>query len=180
MLLDAETAALLIVDVQSRLLGAIHDAENVLARTVWLARLADALNLPTVISEHCADKIGATDAAITAAAPRAITVHKQDFSVWREGCLNAAVLGDARHIILAGIEAHVCVLQTALDLRHHGYEVFVAAEAVGSRRAADAALALQRLQQQGCHIVNGEMVAFECLASARHPQFKDIHRQFIR
>lgn len=180
MLLNADHAALLIIDVQSRLLPAIHNADSVLERTAWLARLADALDIPTVISEHCADKIGATDAAITAAAPRALTVHKQDFSVWREGCLNDAVLGGARHIIVAGIEAHVCVLQTALDLRQQGYEVFVVAEAVGSRRAEDAALALQRLQQHGCHIVNGEMVAFECLASARHPQFKDIHRQFIR
>lgn len=180
MLLDAEHAAFLIVDVQSRLLPAIHEGERVAERTVWLARLAEALDIPTVISEHCADKIGTTDAAIRAAAPRAITVHKQDFSVWREGCLGDAVLGGARQIILAGIEAHVCVLQTALDLRRNGYEVFVAAEAVGSRRAEDAALALQRLQQHGCHIVNGEMVAFECLASARHPQFKDIHTRFIR
>lgn len=180
MLLNAEQSALLIVDVQSRLLSALDPEHTVLARNVWLAGLADALNIPTVISEHCADKIGATADAIIQAAPQAVTVHKQDFSVWAEGCLKPAMLGGARQLVLSGIEAHVCVLQTAIDLQSHGYQVFVVADAVASRQASDCELALARMRQAGCHIVSGEMVAFEWLTSARHPQFKAIHREFIR
>ncbi len=87
MLLNTEESALLIVDVQSRLLPALSHPEALLERTVWLAKLAATLDIPTVISEHCPDKIGHTDAAVMAAAPAALVVKKQDFSVCAEGCL---------------------------------------------------------------------------------------------
>lgn len=180
MLLNTDESALLIVDVQSRLLPALSHPEALLERSVWLAKLAATLDIPTVISEHCPDKIGHTDAAVMAAAPAALVVKKQDFSVCAEGCLNKGILGGASQIVLAGIEAHVCVLQTALDLRQRGYQVFVVADAVDSRTAADRELALARLRDNRCQVVSSEMVAFEWLGSARHPQFKTVHRDFIR
>ena len=180
MLLNPDDSALLIVDVQTRLLPALSQPEALLARTVWLAQLADTLNIPTVISEHCADKIGATDPAVLAAAPNAVVVQKQDFSVYAEGCLKAGILGGAGQVVMAGIEAHVCVLQTALDLQQRGQQVFVVADAVDSRKADDRSLALTRLRDNGCQIVSAEMVAFEWLGSARHPQFKAVHSRFIR
>ncbi|MCT6880985.1 MAG: isochorismatase family protein, partial [Snodgrassella alvi] len=78
------------------------------------------------------------------------------------------------------IEAHICVLQTALDLRSQGYEVFVVADAVGSRRQRDLELGLSRMQSNGCNIVSREMIAFEWLGSANNPQFREIHKKFIR
>ena len=82
--------------------------------------------------------------------------------------------------MLTGTEAHVCVLQTALGLRALGKEVFVVAEAVGSRRATDKDLALARLRQEGCRIVSCEMVAFEWLHKAGTDVFRQISREFLR
>lgn len=180
MLLNADESALLIVDVQSRLLPALPTADAVLARTAWLGKLARTLDVPTVISEHCADKIGSTDAAVMAAAPTAFVVQKKDFSVWAEGCLQPGMFGGARQVVMAGIEAHVCVLQSAVDMQRNGHQVFVVADAVASRDPRDCELALARLRQCGCQIVSGEMVAFEWLSGARHPQFKAVHNSFIR
>lgn len=179
-LLNREQAALLVVDVQTRLLPALSQPEILLANTVWLAKLAQAMAVPTVISEHCADKIGHTETAVCTAAADAIIVQKQDFSVWAEGCLNQGVLGDARQIVLAGIEAHVCVLQTALDLQANDFDVFVVADAVDARCRTDVDLALARMRAAGCNIVSREMVAFEWLGSARDALFKTVHQNFIR
>lgn len=180
MLLNADDCALMIVDVQTRLLPALPDAQSTVARVAWLAELADTLNIPTVITEHCVDKIGSTDARVMAAAPAAFVVQKQDFSAWAEGCIQPGMLGSAQQVVLAGIEAHVCVMQTAIDLQRHGFWVYVVAEAVASREDSDKALALTRMRDNGCEIISGEMVAFEWLTSARHPQFKEVHSRFIR
>ena len=180
MLLNTDESALLIVDVQSRLLPALSHPEALLERTVWLAKLAATLNIPTVISEHCPDKIGHTDAAVMAAAPAALVVKKQDFSVCAEGCLNTGMLGGANQIVLAGIEAHVCVLQTALDLRAAGKEVYLVADAVSSRSPRDVELALERMRAEGVRIVSREMVAFEWLHRSGDDRFRAISREFLR
>jgi nicotinamidase-related amidase len=82
--------------------------------------------------------------------------------------------------VVAGAETHVCVLQTALGLRSAGREVYVVADAVGSRRSSDHELALARLRQHGVVVVSGEMVAFEWLGQAGTPQFRDVSRAFLR
>ena len=82
--------------------------------------------------------------------------------------------------MLIGIEAHVCLLQTALELIEEGKEVFVVADAVGSRREQDRDLALARMRQEGARIVSREMVAFEWLGEAATPLFREIHREFLR
>ena len=94
--------------------------------------------------------------------------------------LNEDSLQQANQIIISGIEAHICVLQTALDLRAHGYEVFVVADAVSSRKQEDVKLGLARMQTAGCEIVSREMIAFEWLGSANNPLFRDIHKKYIR
>jgi nicotinamidase-related amidase len=83
-------------------------------------------------------------------------------------------------IVLAGCEAHVCLLQTALELIEEGKEVFVVADAVGSRREQDRDLALARMRQEGARIVSREMVVFEWLGEAATPLFREIHREFLR
>ena len=178
MLIQAQNAGLLIVDVQARLLPSIDGAAEVLQHNIWLAQLAEVLQLPTVISEHCRDKIGATDAALSAAAPSAQYIAKTRFSAAHN--LHGTALAACRQVIITGIEAHVCVLQTAIELQQNGQQVFLVAEAVGSRRAHDKTLALNRMQQLGVQMVSREMVAFECLAQADHPQFKAVLQQFIR
>ena len=82
--------------------------------------------------------------------------------------------------MLVGIETHVCLLQTALELLEEGKEVYVVADAVGSRQAADRDLALARMRQEGARIVSREMVVFEWLGEAATPLFRDVSREFLR
>lgn len=180
MLLDSKHSALLMIDLQNRLLPAIKDTNKLLANNMWLAGLANDLSIPTIISEHCTDKIGATNEEIIAAAPQAKIVHKQAFSVFAAGVLTPENFNKANQIVITGIEAHICVLQTAIDLRSNGYEVFIVTDSVGSRRQEDLDLGINRLQAHGCEIVSREMIAFEWLGSATHPQFKEIHKKYIR
>ena len=87
---------------------------------------------------------------------------------------------DRAQVVLVGIEAHVCVLQTALELAEEGQEVYVVADAVGSRRAVDRDVALARMRDEGVRIVTREMVVFEWLQEAGTPLFKDISKEFLR
>ena len=180
MLLNSKHSALLMIDLQTRLLPAITDNDQLKTNNLWLASLANDLAIPTIISEHCADKIGATTEQILKAAPNAKIVHKQAFSVFSAGVLTPQILNNASQIVITGIEAHICVLQTALDLRSNGYEVFVVSDSIGSRQNKDVKLAITRLQAHGCEIVGREMIAFEWLGAATHPQFKEIHKKYIR
>lgn len=180
MLLSNEHSGLLIIDVQTRLLPAMNQPDVLLDNACWLGKLADTLHIPIIISEHCAAKIGATDHRLQQAAPHAVMVHKQDFSVWSEGCLDSASWNGARQVVIAGIEAHICVLQTAIDLQTHGYQTFIVAEATDTRHAPDKTYALTRMRDNGCQIVTREMVAFEWLHSARNPLFRQVHRELIR
>jgi nicotinamidase-related amidase len=179
-LLERSRSVLLLVDVQQRLLPAIDGAADVLAQCVWLAQLAAALDVPTVITEHMAAKIGATEPALRAAAPGAQVVAKTAFSAARDGVLEATALRDRPQVVLAGIEAHVCVLQTALELQSRGCALYTVAAACGSRRTADRDLALARLRAHGVQVISPEMVAFEWLARGDDPQFGAILRRFIR
>jgi nicotinamidase-related amidase len=180
MLLQADASALLIVDVQARLLPAIHDGERVLHNCAWLIRLARELNVPLAISEQYPQGLGPTvDTLLDLVAPESI-VEKVHFSCVAEGCL-APLPGFARkQIVVAGTEAHVCVLHTCLDLLAEGRQVFVVADAVGSRNPLDRELALARLRQNGAQILSREMVAFEWLRRAGTDLFRRINREFIR
>jgi Isochorismatase family len=180
MLLQTDTSALLIVDVQTRLLPAIHDSERVLQSCAWLVRLGHELKVPLGVSEQYLRGLGPTvDTLRDLVAPESI-VEKVHFSCVAEGCL-ARLPGFARkQIVVAGTEAHVCVLHTCLDLLADGKQVFVVADAVGSRNPLDRELALARLRQNGAQIVSREMVAFEWLRRAGTDLFRRINREFIR
>jgi nicotinamidase-related amidase len=179
-LLQRGRSVLLLVDVQQRLLPAIDGAPEVLAQCVWLAQLAAALDVPTVITEHMAAKIGATVPELRAASPGSRVVAKSAFSAVRDGVLEATALSDRQQVVLAGIEAHVCVLQTALELQSRGWALFAVAAACGSRRTQDRDLALARMRAHGVQVVSPEMVAFEWLARGDDPQFGALLRRFIR
>jgi nicotinamidase-related amidase len=107
-------------------------------------------------------------------------VEKIHFSAVAEGCLNRLAAMSRKQVVLTGTETHVCVLQTALGLLAAGKEVYVVAEAVGSRRAEDKQLALERMRQEGCRIVSREMVVFEWLHKAGTDRFKAISKHFLR
>ena len=107
-------------------------------------------------------------------------VTKTHFSCVADGCLDGTAVDSRRQVVVVGTEAHVCVLQTVLELRWQGKEVFVVADAVGSRKPADREAALARMRSHGIEVVTREMVAFEWLHESATDLFREVNRDFIR
>lgn len=176
MLVDAGKATLLIVDMQERLLPAMTGGLEVEERCNTLLKAARALDVPVSVSEQYPKGLGHTVATLAEQAAGAPVFHKLAFSCWRDPALKKHMI--AHHeaglplVILAGIEAHVCVLQTAVDLATAGFGVFAVADAMASRAPASHALALDRMRQSGVSVVTTEMVVFELLREAGTPAFK--------
>ena len=180
MLISAENSVLLIVDIQQRLVPAIPQVDVLVAHNVWLARIAGRLAVPIIATEQYPAGLGPTLPEVAACVPPASIVDKIHFSAIPDGCLAPLPGFDRDCVVLTGMETHVCVLQTALDLLALGKKVYVVAECVGSRRPEDRALALERMRQEGCRIVSREMVAFEWLRRAGTEAFRQISREFLR
>jgi len=173
-LLDPESAALLLVDLQERLMAVIRDGEAVVARAVRLAEAARLLDVPVCATEQNPAGLGPTVAPL-AAYPH-VVLAKTTFSAVADPGFSELLPAGASEIIVAGCEAHVCVLQTVLGLRTSGRRVLVAADAVGSRDPADRAAALDRARQHGAEIVTSEMVLFEWLRDSQHPKFREVQK----
>ncbi len=174
-----DRSQVLLVDLQERLVPAIDGQAEIVAAAERLAKYAVRLGVPITISEQYPKGLGPTLGAVRAAAGNeAVTLAKVEFSCVANAGLAArldALKSEGRsQVVVAGVEAHVCVLQTVLDLLGEGFEVFVAADAVGSRRAESKALALARMQGADAVIVDSEMVAFEWLERAGTPEFRDV------
>ncbi len=176
MLLAAPRAHLLLVDMQERLIPAIHEGERVVARTRILAAAAARLGIPITVSEQYPQGLGATVAAVRSAAPEAPVFAKLAFSCAHDAALLdhlVALRRMGRHqVVIAGVEAHVCVLQSAIGLIDRGFDVAVVADAASSRQPASVDLALARLQTAAVAVVNTEMAVFEWLAQAGSEDFR--------
>ena len=180
MLMNRETSSLLVVDVQERLLPSIADGDAVLANCDWLVGVARRMGVPVVVSEQYPEGLGPTAASLRATAGDAPLVTKTHFSCVADGCLAGTAVEQRRQVVVVGTEAHVCVMQTVLDLRWQGKEVFVVADAVGSRKPADKEAALARMRSHGVEIVTREMVAFEWLGQAGTDLFRDVSKNFLK
>ncbi|GAA4413298.1 hydrolase [Advenella faeciporci] len=180
MRIKASESLLLVIDIQSRMLPAINQGQEVLAQAIWMVDVAQAIGIPVLATEQYPKGLGHTDSNLLSRIPEQLIMEKIHFSaVIGENLLNIP-FSERRQWVIVGTEAHVCVQQTALDLLANGREVFIVDEAVGSRHPRDKALALQRLQQNGAEIVSREMVAFEWLEEANTPLFRDVLKRFIR
>ncbi|MDX1678489.1 isochorismatase family protein, partial [Arsukibacterium sp.] len=147
----------------------------------WVLQVALQLNIPILATEHYPQGLGPTVPGLRELLADASVVRKICFSAWREPQIQQTItrLG-RRQMVVIGTESHVCVLQTVFDLLAAGYQVFVVAEAVGSRTPDNKQLALSRMQQAGCQIISREMLAFEWLERADHESFRQISRGWIR
>lgn len=179
MRMHRERSQLLIVDMQEKLLPVINRADSVLANCQRVIRMARRLDVPMTISEQNPKGIGHTVEAVRETAGSGVPVlTKAHFSCMRDEafCEHIGKLREAgrNQVVLVGIEAHVCVTQTALDLLAGGYETFVVADAVSSRTAENRELALQRMRQAGAIVVDNEAVMFEWLEKAGTPEFRDL------
>lgn len=184
MLMNKDDSLLLVVDVQERLLPAIHDWQRLLDNVMWLVRVAQRMEVPVLASEQYPQGLGQTHADPRALLPAGSIVDKLHFSCVAAGMFQPrqpVLLGtERRQVVVCGIESHVCVLQTVLDLREQGRQVFVVADAVSSRDPASKTLALERMRRHEVEVVSREMVAFEWLKQAGTPLFKEISSQFLR
>lgn len=174
MLLTAEGAVLLLIDFQQRLMPAIHDSETIVARAVRLAEAARLLDVPVRATEQNPAGLGPTVAPL-AAYPGAV-LSKTSFSAAGDPGFPALLPAGTSEVVVAGCEAHVCVLQTVLGLLGSGRRVLLAADATGSRDPADKAAAIARAGHHGAEIVTSEMVLFEWLRDSRHPQFRHVQK----
>ncbi|WP_434618776.1 hydrolase [Azospirillum sp. B2RO_4] len=174
MILRAQESVLVVVDVQERLLPAIHDSERVVRNAAMLLKGAAALSVPVLVTEQYPRGLGPTVEAVRAHLPEGTPViEKITFGSTGEPAFNAAVEAlNRRQIVLCGTEAHVCVMQTALGLRQQGHAVYLVADAASSRTPANHAMALERMRAAGVTIVTTEMVLFEWMERAGTPVFK--------
>jgi len=180
MLIDARNSALLVVDVQGKLVPAIAGWQTLLDQIVWLIRVARRLEIPVLACEQYPKGLGPTHPAVAAELPSDCIVAKLHFSAVAGACHGLDQPGGPGQYVVCGMESHVCVLQTVIELLDGGKQVFVVEEAVGSRRDSDKALALARLRDAGASIVSREMVAFEWLRRADSELFREVSRVFLR
>ncbi len=175
MLIDSNSAALLVVDIQDRLLPVVANPDVLIANTRTLLTAANRMAVPVLVSEQYPRGIGHTVETLADLVTQDRVVTKTAFSCLREAAWSERFHALQRdQAVVVGIEAHVCVLQTALDLLSHGQDVFVVADAISSRTADNHAAALHRLSDAGAHIVTTEMVVFEWMERAATPIFKDL------
>jgi nicotinamidase-related amidase len=177
-LLSPANSVLIIVDLQTKLSAVMPATEAKLITTNAgsLVEAAVILNIPVLLTEQYPKGLGATETTISQKLPENTPIfEKTGFSCClAENFCNTLENSERKQIILAGLEAHVCVLQTALDLLHNGYQVYVVEDAICSRKSVHKIYALQRMQQQGITIINHESVLFEWLRDASHPDFRSI------
>ena len=196
MLLDASESQLVLVDYQERLMPAIFEGPAALANALRLAQIAQLMEVPVWGTEQNPSRLGGNDPALRALCQK--TLAKMHFSAAEEGLgewlrppAKPQQGGNARSlpkhlqkpalqapergtIVIAGCEAHVCLMQTALDLIEDEFEVWVVTDACSSRTERNRDAAFDRLAGAGAELVTTEMVAFEWLGSSEHPAFKDV------
>jgi nicotinamidase-related amidase len=181
MKMQRDRSQLLIVDLQEKVAPPVQDAAEVIQTCCRLVDMANRLEVPITVSQHYPKGLGPTVAPLREKlGPEAVVLDKMHFSCERDEALRHRFDGLRDHgrgqVIIAGIEAHVCVGQTALDLIADGYEIYLVADAVSSRSRQSRVLSLKRIRQAGGFIVDSEMVMFEWLERAGTAEFKDLLR----
>lgn len=178
--LHRETAVLAIIDVQERLMPVIDAREQVEANIDRLVRGCHILGVPALITEQYVKGLGTTVPLVRRALEESggyAPIEKSCFSSFGCGAFVERLEASARHqVILCGVEAHVCVYQTAIDLLDAGYEVVVAADAVSSRSPHNKEIAIRRLTSEGAKLGSTEMVLFEMLVASGGDEFRAIAR----
>ncbi len=173
LLMSRDETALVVIDVQARLLTAQPAGPTIVWNTRRLLDGAKALGITAAVTEQVPEKLGATVSELAERLPEPIA--KQDFSAGAcEGLVTELREAGARHVVLVGIETHVCVAQTAMDLLSAGFEPLVPVDAVGSRFAIDHETSLRRLEGSGVTLTTTEAVLFEWCETAADPAFKAI------
>ena len=178
-MMTPENTRLIIVDIQERLLPALHEHTAFLAACRQFITGANLLGVPHIITEQYPKGLGATVPDIALLTPDAPKFSKTQFSAYTAEVAAALQSRQPENIVLIGCETHICMLQTVLDLRQQGYNVFIPQECATSRTAANKANGLQQIQAAGGIVSNIESLLFMLLKDAQHPQFKAISKLIV-
>jgi len=174
MQLHARSSVLCVIDIQERLLPAIPAGRQVTAAAGRLAAAAGLLGVRSVLTEQYPQGLGQTPSDLAGMLPTALP--KMSFSCCGCDAFRDALPADAEAALLCGLETHVCVQQTALDLLALGLTVFIAADAVASRHVVDHDVALRRMEASGAILTTTEAALFEWCRSAEHPRFQELRK----
>ncbi|MBR1778594.1 MAG: hydrolase [Alphaproteobacteria bacterium] len=182
MLIRKIDSCLLIIDVQERLAPAMNEPRRIIDGCARLLKGAGILGIPTLITEQYPKGLGPSLFDIREAAPEtAIYFEKTNLSAVQENdFMDRLTSLGKKQVVIAGIEEHICVLQTAVELKEAGFDVFVVTDASGCRAPENEQAAIRRLTQEGIFTAGVEMVLFEWLRKAGSPEFKEIQNRLIK
>ncbi|PKL82736.1 MAG: hypothetical protein CVV24_08610 [Ignavibacteriae bacterium HGW-Ignavibacteriae-3] len=176
-ILKRDKTALLVIDIQERILPVIFEHERVVENTLKLINGFKVLNLPVYFTEQYPKGLGHTESKIKIALEDSVAFNKMMFScIGASGLFERLKKNEVGQIVVCGIESHVCVMQTALDLLANDFKVHIAADAVSSRRKFDYKTALNRMQNNGAEITLTESVLFELLDVCGTDEFKAVSK----
>ena len=176
-MLSRAAAVLVIVDIQGNLAQAMFDKDNLFANNIKLIKGFKALGLPIIITEQTPDKLGKTMPEIAAELDGFVPIAKESFSCWPNADFHEQLEAlSRRHVVLTGIETHVCVYQTALELLANGYSLHLVSDAVSSRTPQNRQIGIDAMKSAGAQIASTEMVLFELLRSAADPKAKEVFK----
>jgi len=174
-MLDIKKCTLVVVDVQGKLAQLMHGKETLFTNIQILIKAAKILDIPILWCQQCPDSLGPTVPEISQLLTGIEPVNKAAFSCCGQEQFNIRLNEFNRNqVLLCGIETHVCIYQTAIDLLRKGFSVDVIADAVSSRTLENREIALRRMTAEGVNISCTEMALFELLKTAEYPQFKNI------
>lgn len=177
MRIQKEQTVLVVVDIQERLFPHIHNNDSVLAKCQTLIQGIELLNIPTIVTEQYVKGLGKTVQPIVESLKNYDPVEKMTFSCCGEPNFNIKIEERYReNVLICGIESHVCVLQTAIDLQDAGHRPIVVADAVSSRNPIDKEYALQRLAAEGIRVTSVEAILFELCKTSGTDTFKAISK----
>jgi nicotinamidase-related amidase len=175
--LEADRCALLVVDIQEKLLPPIFQNARLLKNSQLLIRLAGILKIPVLVTTQYAKGLGNTTSEITSLLPETQPIDKQMFSCFGSEAFCSVLKrlpGNRNTVLLCGMESHICVMQTALGALREGYIVHVASDAVSSRTEWNWKIGLERMRSAGAVISSTEMILYELLRSSDSPAFKEL------
>lgn len=173
---NRKETALIVVDVQEKFRPVIFEFDRVVENSSKLIRAFHAFKVPIIHTEQYSKGLGVTVPEL-AALLREKPVEKAEFSCFRNETFRKHVKGlGVKSLVICGIEAHVCVLQTALDAIREGYEVYIVKDAISSRKKSDWKTAMDRAAQSGAYSVSTEMIIFQLMEKAGDGEFKEIQK----
>jgi nicotinamidase-related amidase len=175
-LLDPLECALVVIDIQEKLLPPIHENQRLVRNSQLLIRLAKILSLPVFVTTQYVKGLGQIIPEIASLLPQVTPLDKLEFGCFGNGefCSSVANLSNRNTLLLCGMETHICVLQTALGALAQGHRVHVAADAVSSRTELNWQLGLERMRDAGAVISSTEMMIYELLGKSGTPAFKEM------